>query len=77
MDYNYTKEEVGIAKIKVGDTVERYNGQAMVHQTVCKRDIRFSPFSGRLLFGDSYHLGRKKVIKINIHQALRTSDLRS
>ena len=44
--------------IQQGDTVICSDN---VHRTVCPKDIKFSSFMGRTLFGDSYALGHKLV----------------
>ena len=50
-------KEVHISAIKAGDTVI-HNGHL---RTVCANNITRSEFMGLQLFGDSYHLGHKKV----------------
>ncbi len=51
--------EVKIDSISVGDVV-LHNG---VEMTVSKCDIKRCQFMGFTLFGDSYNLGRKSVLK--------------
>jgi hypothetical protein len=34
-----------------------------IPKTVCKKDIKISNFMGRTLFGDSYNIGRKKILR--------------
>ena len=51
--------EVCINSLSVGDVV-LHNGKEM---TVSRGDIKRCSFFGVTLFGDSYHLGRKKVMK--------------
>ena len=46
-----------ISEVKVGDIV-LHNG---VERTVGANDIKYDSFMGYTLFGDSYHLGYKKV----------------
>ena len=52
--------EVDIFTIKSGDTVV-HNGNVM---TVTAKNIHRDSFMGRTLFGDSYHLGQKPVVKV-------------
>jgi hypothetical protein len=54
------QELVSINDIKIGDTV-LHDGKQM---TVGKENIKHSAFMGRTLFGDSYHLGYKPVVKL-------------
>lgn len=61
MEKNIITSEVNIHDIKPGDTVF-HNGQ---QRTVCRNNIIDGGFMGRTLFGDSYLLGRKPVIKID------------
>ncbi len=56
------KIEIHIDSVKAGDTI-LHDG---VLTTVCKKDIRTSTFMGRTVFGDSYVLGNKPVIKVNL-----------
>lgn len=56
------KTEIHIDAVKAGDTI-LHNG---VLTTVCKTDIRISTFMGCTIFGDSYALGSKPVIKVNL-----------
>ena len=51
---------VHITQIAPGDTV-RHNGEL---KTVTRQSITRSNCMGLTLFGDSYHLGRKKVTKV-------------
>ena len=55
-------QKVHISSIKIGDTVLHNNEK----KTVCKRVLKKSGFMGISLFGDSYNLGYKPVIKINL-----------
>lgn len=52
--------EVHISEIRHGDTII-HNGDII---TVGRKWIKYDSFMGITLFGDSYNLGRKKVIKI-------------
>ena len=54
-------EKVHITRINVGDTV--FHNERLM--TVCRSDIKMDRFTGRSIFGDSYHLGYKPVIKVN------------
>ncbi len=55
-------EEVHKSSIKAGDMII-HNGRLV---TVCRCDIRLNALMGRTIFGDSYHLGYKPVIKAHI-----------
>ncbi|QFT13308.1 hypothetical protein [Vibrio sp. THAF190c] len=55
-----TNEQVHITKIKAGDTIY-HNGKLV---TVATKDIKHSDFMGRTIFGDSYHLGNKPVLRV-------------
>lgn len=52
---------IGVHKslIKAGDAI-KHNGKTM---TVCNSDLTRCDFFGIKIFGDSYHIGRKKVMK--------------
>lgn len=50
---------VHITTIRAGDTIE-HEGQL---RTVCACDIKTGGFMGTTIFGDSYHMGHKKVNK--------------
>lgn len=52
-------KEVHISEIRQGDTIH-HNGEDV---TVCGTDIK-SGFCGITIFGDSYHSGYKKVLKV-------------
>lgn len=54
-------QKVHISSIKIGDTI-LHNDEI---KTVCKRVLKKCDFMGVSLFGDSYNLGHKPVIKIN------------
>lgn len=58
----FTPTWVHISDVKHGDTVA-HQGKIM---TVSRNDISYSDFMGRSLFGDSYRLGRKPVIKFKL-----------
>ncbi len=53
-------QKVHISLIQASDTVF-HDGKA---RTVCANDIRRDGFMGRTLFGDSYVLGRKPVVRV-------------
>ena len=59
--YNYTTENVNISEIRGGDTII-HNGEM---KTVSLNNIKRDSFIGKTLFGDSYHSGHKKVVKVN------------
>lgn len=61
--------EVHISSIRAADTVLH---QGIV-RTVCPRDIGHDAFMGRSLFGDSYVLGRRKVLRIEMAVAGRAA----
>ena len=50
---------IHINDIRPGDVIER-NGKLV---TVCGKDITFSTFMGRAIFGDCYALGAKPVMR--------------
>jgi len=52
--------ETHIKNIKPGDTILFNN----VPTTVTEKNIKYDKFIGKTLFGDSYNLGTKLVIKI-------------
>lgn len=58
-----TFHPVHINKIRSGDTVLHDNKEI----TVCNKDIKSDAFMGRTLFGDSYCLGYRSVLKINFN----------
>jgi hypothetical protein len=51
-----------INKINPGDLVF-HNGQV---RTVSKSNIKNDSFMGKTIFGDSYHLGYKPVMKVEL-----------
>lgn len=55
-----TIEKTHIKDIKAGDTV-LFHG---VEKTVTAKDIKEDSFMGMTLFGDSYHLGYRAVLKV-------------
>ena len=61
----YPTEPVHISLIRVGDAV-LHNGKEM---TVCVKDMRRDSFMGSLLFGDSYRLGTRLVLRCKIDKA--------
>jgi hypothetical protein len=52
-------EKVHISQIRQGDTVF-HNGES---KTVGKNSLKYNSFCGYTLFGDSYLLGRRPVIR--------------
>lgn len=59
----FTFSEVHISTICAGDVVE-HNGKAM---TVNAEDITKDDFMGTKLFGDSYNIGYKPVLKAQLY----------
>jgi len=59
---DYPTKEVHISTISAGDTV-LHNGEL---HTVSRNDINSGGFMGTTLFGDSYSLGRRSVVKVLI-----------
>lgn len=57
------KIETHISDIQVGDVILRSDGKLW---TVGRRDIKKCPFMGIGLFGDSYELGTKPVIRVEL-----------
>lgn len=57
---NYKIEDIHINNLKQGDTII-HNG---VISTVTGKDLKYSSFMGRTVFGDSYHCGHKPVKKV-------------
>lgn len=57
-------KKIHISKVNAGQTV-LHNGEV---RTVCNSDIRHCKFMGITLFGDSYNLGYKPVILVDITQ---------
>ncbi len=53
-------EKVHISEIKSGDAI--FHKGAV--RTVCNRTIKNCSFMGKTLFGDSYSLGYKLVIRV-------------
>lgn len=56
----YQAEKVHISQIKPGDTILHTDGLV---RTVCRNNIHRDSFCGISLFGDTYLLGRKPVIR--------------
>ena len=54
------EKEMHISEIQIGDAI-RHNGEV---KTVSNKDLRRSEFMGITIFGDSYNLGYKKVIRV-------------
>ena len=63
---NIEYEKVHISTIKQGDVI-LHNGELV---TVSNNFIKRDPFMGLTLYGDSYNLGNKPVIKVIIKRAL-------
>jgi len=59
---NFGTEQVHISQINKGDTVV-HNGEV---KTVSGNNIHQHLFNGKSIFGDSYHLGNKKVTRVKI-----------
>lgn len=59
-------ESVHISLIRPADTVF-HEGRA---RTVCPKDLKNDGFMGRMLFGDSYVLGRRRVLRLNMRRAI-------
>lgn len=59
-------------EIKHGDVI-LHNGKEM---TVSRENIKFSSFMGRTIFGDSYNLGNKKVLRGFYNDASKASKKR-
>lgn len=59
--FGFVEEEVDKSIIRAGDLI-RHDGKVM---TVSKNNIRTDPCMGKTLFGDSYRLGYRRVIKVN------------
>jgi hypothetical protein len=55
-------KDVHITTIKPGDAIIHND----ILKTVCAKDIKKCPLMGITLFGDSYHIGHKKVQKAHI-----------
>lgn len=55
-----TVREVHISLVRASDTVFHQG----VARTVCPADLKSDAFMGRTLFGDSYVLGRRPVMRI-------------
>lgn len=66
MKENESIKLVHINQIEVGDTV-RYNGNII---TVGKKDLCYSQFMGKSLFGDNFQCGYKKVELVIIEKAM-------
>jgi len=53
-------ENTHISQVKPGDTIV-HNGAVV---TVCNNNIKSDKFMGISIFGDTYNLGTKQVIKV-------------
>jgi hypothetical protein len=58
-------EAIHISEIKSGDAI-LHNGEV---KTVSNNDIKEDSFMGRTIFGDSYKLGYKKVIRVHFNRS--------
>ena len=63
---NIEYQKVHISTIKQGDVI-LHNGELI---TVSRDYIKRDPFMGLTLYGDSYNLGNKPVIKVIIKRML-------
>lgn len=59
-------EEIHISEVRVGDVVVHEGKE----RTVCANNLKSDLFFDKLLFGDSYHIGRKPVQRLKIERAL-------
>lgn len=59
-------EKVHISLLRASDTVF-HEGKV---RTVCKGNLKNDSFMGPTLFGDSYNLGRKPVLRLVMQRAL-------
>lgn len=59
--YQYTTSQIHISNVTAGDTVIHNNEMKTVSNTDIKRDS----FMGTSIFGDTYHLGKNLVTKVN------------
>ncbi len=59
-------EKVHVSLIRASDTVF-HEGKV---RTVCKGNLKNDSFMGPTLFGDSYNLGRKPVLRLVMQRAL-------
>lgn len=57
-------ENIHISEIRGGDAI-LHNGEV---KTVSNCDIKEDAFMGRTIFGDSYNLGYKKVIRVHFNR---------
>lgn len=65
MNYTYSLKKIHASLICAGDIVER----AGKHITLCANDIKHDSFMGTTIRGDSYHCGRKPVIRVDVFHA--------
>ena len=65
----YIKKEIlcHINDIKPWDTIICCDG---IERTVCSSNIKYSEFMGKSIFGDSWRLGTKLVIKIIMEEVI-------
>lgn len=68
--HDYDVVEVHIRLIKAGDTVLR-NGNL---HTVCHKDITYSTFMGKSIFGSNYKSGTKLVKKVLLENVWRNTN---
>lgn len=59
---NFNLIESHIRNIKIGDSI-LFDG---VLKTVGRNNIKFCPLMGKTIFGDSFNLGYKKVLKVGV-----------
>ena len=55
-------EQVHINDIQVGDVIQFHGKMA----TVCRNDIKYDPFMGRSIFGDTFCLGLTPVTRYKL-----------
>ena len=63
MKYHIIKKH--ISQVQAGDTIIINS----ILKTVCQNDIKYCPFMGKTIFGDSYHSGNKPVEVAEIFHA--------
>jgi len=64
---NVSVREVHTSQISVGDTILCPDGTV---RTVCNRNIHRCPSMGRSIFGDTYQLGHKPVLRVVITRTI-------
>lgn len=62
---NYTVTKIGKCEVVIGDCII-HNEKMM---TVCRGDILRNDFTGITIFGDSYNLGMRAVLKVEFIKA--------